>query len=63
MRRQMVATMYNNLCYLHLDPRRYIPPKQAIYFSRKPLIYPGSASVQYGLLGITEYLLSQALTF
>ena len=33
------------LCYLHLDPRRYIPPKQAIYFSRKPLTYPGSASV------------------
>ena len=53
------------LCYLHLDPRRYIPPKQAIYFSRKPLTYPGlgSASVQYGLNRRTEYLLSQALTF
>ena len=38
-------------------------PKQAIYFSRKPLTYPGSASVQYGLHGRTEYLLSQALTF
>ena len=41
------------LCYLHLDPRWYIPPKQAIYFSRKPLTYPDSASVQYGLHGGT----------
>ena len=50
--------MENTHSYLHLDPRRYIPPKQAIYFSRKPLTYPGSASVQYGLHGRTECLLS-----
>ena len=48
----------------HLDPREKIPsPIQDLFCSRKPLTYPGSASVQCGLRGRTEYPLSQALTF
>ena len=49
---------------LHLDPREKISsPIQDLFCSRKPLTYPGSASVQCGLHGRTDYSLSQALTF
>ena len=55
-------TVYSLL--LHLDHREKIAsPKQDLFCSRKPLTYPGSASVQCGLHGRTEYPLSQALTF
>ena len=55
-------TVYSLL--LHLDPREKIsPPIQDLFCSRKPITYPGSASVQCGLYGITDYPLSQALTF
>ena len=44
---------------LHLDPREKIAsPKQDLFCSRKPLTYPGSASVQCGLHGRTGYPLS-----
>ena len=49
---------------LHLDPReRTSSPIQDLFCSLKPLTYPGSASVQCGLHGRTDYPLSQALTF
>ena len=49
---------------LHLDPREKVSsPIQDLFCSRKPLTYPGSASVQCGLHGRTEYPLSQAPTF
>ena len=55
-------TVYSLL--LHLDPREKISsPIQNLFCSRKPLTYPGSASVQGGLQGRTYYPLSQALTF
>ena len=55
-------TMYSLL--LHLDPSEKISsPIQDLFCSRKPLTYPGSASVQCGLHGRTDYPLSQALTF
>ena len=55
-------TVYSLL--LHLDPREKISsPIQDLFCSRKPLTYPGSASVQCGLHGRTEYPLSQALTY
>ena len=39
-------------------------PIQDLFCSRKPVTYPGSASVQCGLHGrLTDYPLSQALTF
>ena len=38
-------------------------PIQDLFCLRKPLTYPGSASVQCGLPGRTDYPLSQALTF
>ena len=51
------------LLLLHLDPRDKISsPIQDLFCSRKPLTYPGSASVQCGLHGGTDYPLSQALT-
>ena len=49
---------------LHLDPREKVSsPIQDLFCTGKPLTYPGSASVQCGLHGRTEYPLSQALTF
>ena len=55
-------TVYSLL--LHLDPREKISsPIQDLFCSRKPLTYPGSASVQCGLHGRTDYPLSQVLTF
>ena len=55
-------TVYSLL--LHLDPREKIAsPKQDLFCSRKPLTYPGSASVQFGLYGRTGYPPLQALTF
>ena len=55
-------TVYSLL--LHLDPREKISsPIQDLFCSRKPLTYPGSASVQCGLHGRRDYPLSQALTF
>ena len=40
---------------LHLDPPEKISsPIQELFCSRKPLTYPGSASVQCGLHGRTE---------
>ena len=55
-------TMYSLL--LHLDPHEKISSQiQDLFCSRKPLTYPGSASVQCGLHGRTDYRLSQALTF
>ena len=55
-------TVYPSL--LHLDPREKISsPIQDLFCSREPLTYPGSASVQCGLNGRTDYPLSQALTF
>ena len=49
---------------LHLDPREKISsPIQDLFCSRKPFTYPGSASVQCGRHGRTDYLLSQALIF
>ena len=57
-------TLCYSLCYLHLDPREKIAsPKWDLFCSRKPLTYPGSASVQCGLHWRTGYPLSQALTF
>ena len=48
---------------LHLDPREKISsPIQDLFCSHKPLTYPGSASVQCGLHGRTEYPLLQVLT-
>ena len=47
-------TVYSLL--LHLDPREKISsPIQDLSCSRKPLTYPGSASVQCGLHRRTEY--------
>ena len=44
-----------------LDPREKISsPIQDLFCSRKPLTYPGSASVQCGLHGRTEYPLLQS---
>ena len=57
-------TVYSLL--LHLDPREKISsPVQDLFCSRKPLTYPGPASVQCGLYGRTrtENPLSQALTY
>ena len=57
-------TVYSLL--LHLHPREKISSPiriQDLFCSRKPLTYPGSASVQCGLHGRTDYPLSQALTF
>ena len=55
-------TVYTLL--LHLDPQEKISsPIQDLFCSRKPLTYTGSASVQCGLHGRTDYPLSQALTF
>ena len=55
-------TVYSLL--LHLDPReKFSSPIQDLFCSRKPLTYPGSASVQCGLHGRTDYPLSRALTF
>ena len=55
-------TLYSLL--LHLDPReKTSSPIQGLFCSRKPVTYPGSASVQCGLHGRTDYPLSQALTF
>ena len=55
-------TVYSLL--LHLDPREKISsPIQNLFCSRKPLTYPGSASVQCGLHGRTDYPLSQVFTF
>ena len=46
-------TVYSLL--LHLDPREKISsPMQDLFCSRKPLTYPGSASVHCGLHGRTE---------
>ena len=54
-------TVYSLL--LHFDPREKISsPIQDLFCSRKPLTYPCSASVQYGMHGRTDYPLSQALT-
>ena len=56
-------TVYSLLLYF-IDPRvKIASPKQDLFCSRKPLTYPGSASVQCGLHGRTGYPLSQALTF
>ena len=50
-------TVYSLL--LHLYPREKISsPIQDLLCSRKPLTYPGSASVQCGLHGRTDYPLS-----
>ena len=55
-------TLYSLL--LHLDPHEKISsPIQDLFCLQKPLTYLGPASVQRGLHGRTEYLLSQALTF
>ena len=57
-----LRTVYSLL--LHLDPReKFFSLIQDLFCSRKPLIYPGSASVQYGLHRRNEYPLSQASTF
>ena len=58
-------TVYSSLLQLlYLDPReKNFSPIQDLFCSRKPLTYPGSASVQCGLHGRTDYPLSQALTF
>ena len=54
--------MYSLL--LHLDPHEKISSQiQDLFCSRKPLTYPGSASVQCGLHRTTDYQLSQALTY
>ena len=54
--------MYSLL--LHLDPREKTSSLiQDLFSSRKPLTYPGSASVQCGLHRTTDYQLSQALTY
>ena len=54
-------TVYSLL--LLLDPLEKISsPIQYLFCSRKPLTYPGSASVQSGLYGGTDYPLSQAHT-
>ena len=49
-------TVYSLL--LHLDPREKISsPIQDLFCSRKPLTYPGLASVQCGVHGRREYRL------
>ena len=49
---------------LHLDPREKISsPIKDLFCSSNPLTYPGSANVQSGLHGRTDYPISQALTF
>ena len=47
-------TMYSLL----LSREKISSPVQDLFCSRKPLTYPGSASVQCGLHGRTEYPLS-----
>ena len=47
-------TLYSLL--LHLDPReKTSSPMQDLFCSRRPLTYPGLASVQCGLHGRTDY--------
>ena len=58
------TALENCVLLLHLDLCEKISlPIQDLFCSRKPLTYPGSARVQCGLHGRTDYPLSQALTF
>ena len=60
----LTSHLVNNPYLLHLDPREKISsPIQDLFCSRKSLTYLGSASVQCGLHGRTDYPLSKALTF
>ena len=55
-------TVCSLLLRLH-PPEKISSPMQDLFCTRKQLTYPGSASVQCGLHGRTDYLLSQPLTF